>query len=167
MRYLKPIALSVLSGLSLWLSGCGEKTTVQSPAPPTVEVARPLQREVTDYADYVGRTEAIDSVQVRARVTGYLQNVNFKEGEMVKKGQALFEIDPRLFEAQVASSLAQVASAQATLKRAQSDNARYQELAAQTPGAVSKQDVDKFQATADQARANLQAAEAALAQNQL
>jgi RND family efflux transporter MFP subunit len=132
-----------------------------------VAVVRPLEREVTDYADYVGRTEAIDSVQVRARVSGYLQNVNFKEGELVKKGQVLFEIDPRLFEAQVASSRAQVASAEATLKRARSDNARYQELAAKTPGAVSKQDVDKFQAAADQASADLQAAQAALAQNQL
>jgi len=151
----------------LWPSGCDEKIAAPPPAPPTVEVAHPLQREVTDYADYVGRTEAIDSVQVRARVTGYLQNVNFKEGELVKKGQVLFEIDPRLFQAQVASSRAQVASAQATLKRAQSDNARYQDLAATTPGAVSKQDVDKFRATADQASADLQAAQAALAQNQL
>src|SRR6266850_897827 len=167
MSYLKSIALSVLSGLSLWPSGCGEKITPTPPAPPTVEVAHPLQRQVTDYADYVGRTEAIDSVQVRARVSGYLQNVNFKEGELVKKGQVLFEIDPRMFEAQVASSRAQVASAQATLKRAQSDNARYQDLASTTPGAVSKQDVDKFRATADQASADLQAAEAALAQNQL
>ena len=168
MHYLKPIALSVVAGLSLCLTGCGEKTAAPPrPAPPTVEVARPLQREVTDYAEYVGRTEAIDSVQVRARVSGYLQNVNFKEGELVKKGQVLFEIDPRLFEAQVARSRALVASAKATLKRAQADNARYQELAVKTPGAVSKQDVDKFQSTADQASADLQAAEATLAQNQL
>jgi RND family efflux transporter MFP subunit len=167
MRYLKPIVLSVLGGLSLWPSGCAEKTTAPPAAPPTVEVTLPLQREVTDYADYVGRTEAIDSVQVRARVSGYLQDAKFKEGDLVKKGQVLFEIDPRLFEAQVASSQAQVASAEATLRRARSDNARYQEIAAKTPGAVSKQDVDKFQATADQAGADLRAAEAAQAQNQL
>src|SRR5712671_6825625 len=126
MRYLKSIALSLLGGMSLWPSGCGEKTTAPPPAPPVVEVAHPLQREVTDFADYVGRTAAIDSVEVRARVSGYLQNVKFREGELVKKGQVLFEIDPRLFAAQVASSQAQVASAQATLKRAQSDNARHQ-----------------------------------------
>ncbi len=167
MHYLKPIASSVLGGLSLWSSGCREKAAAPPTAPPTVEVARPLEREVTDYADYVGRTEAIDSVQMRARVSGYLLNVNFKEGELVKKGQVLFEIDPHLFEAQVASSRAQVASVAATLKRARSDNARYQELAVKTPGAVSKQDVDKFQAMADQASADLQAAQAALAQNQL
>ncbi len=167
MHYLKPIASSVLGGLSLWSSGCREKAAAPPTAPPTVEVARPLEREVSDYAEYVGRTEAIDSVQVRARVSGYLQNVNFKEGELVKKGQMLFEIDPRLFEAQVNSSRAQVVSAEATLKRARSDNTRYQEIAAKTPGAVSKQDVDKFQAVADQASANLQAAQAALAQNQL
>jgi RND family efflux transporter MFP subunit len=168
MRYLKTIALSVVAALSLWLSGCREKTAAApAPSPPTVEVARPLERAVTDYAEYVGRAEAIDSVQMRARVSGYLQNVNFKEGDLVKKGQVLFEIDPRLFEAQVASSQAQVVSAEATLKRARSDNTRYQEIFAKTPGAVSKQDVDKFQAAADQASANLQAALAALAQNQL
>src|SRR6266478_9366331 len=124
MRYLKPIALSVLGALSLWPSGCGQKIAATPPAPPTVEVAYPLQREVTDYADYVGRTEAIDSVEVRARVSGYHQGVNFKEGDLVKAGQVLFEIDSRVFEAQVASSVAQVASAEATLKRAESDNAR-------------------------------------------
>ena len=167
MRYLKPIALSVLGALSLWPSGCGEKTAAPSAAPPTVEVAHPLGREVTDYADYVGRTEAIDSVQVRARVGGYLQNVNFKEGDLVKKDQVLFEIDPRPYEDQVASSLAQVASAKATLKRAEADNERYRWLTEKTPGAVSKQDVDKYQAVADQARASLQASQAALAQNQL
>ena len=167
MRYLKPLAFSLLGGLSLWPSGCGEKTAAPPPAPPTVEVAHPVQRDVTDYADYVGRTEPIDSVQLRARVGGYLQKVNFKEGDLVKKDQVLFEIDPRPYEDQVASSLAQVASAKATLKRAEADNARYTLIASKTPGAVSKQDVDKFQATADQARADLQAAEARLAQNQL
>jgi RND family efflux transporter MFP subunit len=167
MRYLRPIALSVLGGLSLWPGGCGEKIAAPPPASPTVEVAHPLEREVTEYADYVGRTEAIDSVDVRARVSGYLQAVNFKEGDLVKAGQVLFEIDPRLFEAQVASSRAQVASAAATLKRAESDNTRYEWISEKTPGAVSKQDVDKYQAVADQAHADLQAAQAALAQNQL
>jgi len=161
------IALSLPAGLLFWSGGCGEKTAAPTPTPPTVEVALPLQWEVTEYADYVGRTDAIDSVQMRARVGGYLQKVNFKEGDLVKKDQVLFEIDPRPYEDQVASSMAQVASAKATLKRADSDNARYQELAAKTPGAVSKQDVDKFQAAADQASADLQAAQAALAQNQL
>lgn len=168
MRYPKLIALSVLGGLLIGSGGCGEKTAA-SPPPAThpVEVALPLQREVTDYAVYDGRTEAIDSVQVRARVGGYLQKVNFKEGDVVKKDQVLFEIDPRPYEDQVASSTAQAASAKAMLKRARSDNARYKDLAVNTPGAVSEQDVDKYQATADQARADLQAAEAALAQNQL
>jgi len=169
MHYLSKyvIALSLPAGLLFWSAGCGEKTAAPPTVPPKVDVALPLQREVTEYADYVGRTDAIDSVQMRARVGGYLQKVNFKEGDLVKKDQVLFEIDPRPYEDQVASSLAQIASAKATLKRAESDNARYQQLSANTPGAVSKQDVDKFQATADQASADLQAAQAALAQNQL
>jgi RND family efflux transporter MFP subunit len=169
MRYLKrTIAFSLIGSLLLWPNGCSQKpAAATSPAPPTVDVSYPLQREVTDYADYVGRTEAIDSVEMRARVSGYLEKVNFKEGDLVKKGQVLFEIDPRLFQAQVANSLGQVGSAQATLKRAEADNARYKMLDAKTPGAVSQQDVDKYQATADQARADLLTAEADLDQNLL
>lgn len=161
------IGFLLLGGLLVWQSGCREKTAPPPPAPPTVDVSHPLQREVTDYAEYVGRTAAIDSVEVRARVSGYLQKVNFKEGDIVKKGQVLFEIDPRPYEDQVASSIAHIASAQATLKLAQSDNARYGGLAKESPGAVSPQDVEKAQATADQSDGDLQAAKAALAQAQL
>ena len=161
------IRLSLVSAVLIWSSGCGRKPAASPPAPPTVEVTHPLQHEVTDYKDYVGRTAAIDSVEVRARVAGYLQKVNFKEGELVKKDQVLFEIDPRPYEEQVARSLAHVASAEATLKRAQADNARYKDIIVHAPGAVSQQEVDQYQATADQARADLQAAKAALAQDQL
>src|SRR2546430_4271810 len=149
------IRLSLVSAVLIWSSGCGRKPAASPPAPPTVEVTHPLQHEVTDYKDYVGRTAAIDSVEVRARVAGYLQKVNFKEGELVKKDQVLFEIDPRPYEEQVARSLAHVASAEATLKRAQADNARYKDIIVHAPGAVSQQEVDQYQATADQARADL------------
>src|SRR6266404_917512 len=125
--YSKPIFLSLSlffgPALPVWSGGCESKREPPPSAPPMIEVSHPLAREVTDYADYVGRTAAIDSVEVRARVGGYLQKVNFKEGELVKKGQVLFEIDPRTYEDSVASSLAHVASAEATLKRAESDYA--------------------------------------------
>ena len=71
----------------------------QAPAPTPVTVSQPVEREVTDYADFTGRTAAVDSVEVRARVWGYLDKVNFKEGALVKKGDVLFEIDPRPYQA--------------------------------------------------------------------
>src|SRR6266436_5764046 len=126
MRYLSKfvIGFSLLGGLLVWPNGCGERAAAPAPpALPAVEVAHPVQREVTDYAEYVGRTQAIGSVEVRARVGGYLQNVNFTEGELVRKDQVLFEIDPRPYEAAVASSQAHVASAGATVRRAESDYA--------------------------------------------
>ena len=67
--------------------------------PTLVTVSLPVERDVTDHADFTGRTEAVDSVEVRARVWGYLDRVRFREGELVKKGDVLFEIDPRLYRA--------------------------------------------------------------------
>src|SRR5947207_2464906 len=97
--------------LPVWSGGCGSKQEPPPSTPPLIEVSHPVAKDVTDYADYVGRTTAIDSVEVRARVGGYLQKVNFTEGELVKKSQMLFEIDSRPYEARVANSLGHVASA--------------------------------------------------------
>jgi multidrug efflux pump subunit AcrA (membrane-fusion protein) len=78
------------------LAGCTRAPSDGSgTAPPTVTVSYPLQRQVTDYEDYTGRTAAIESVQIRSRVSGYLQRVNFPEGMEVSEGDVLYEIDPR------------------------------------------------------------------------
>ena len=77
-------------------------TTNVRPVP--VTVSKPLERDVTDYADFTGRTAAVDSVEVRARVWGYLDKVNFKEGVLVKKGDVLFEIDPRTYKTALANA---------------------------------------------------------------
>src|SRR2546423_5024144 len=121
-------------GLCIALAGCGRVRSGAPPEEPTeVAVSPPVEQEVTDYADFTGRTAAVDSVEVRARVGGYLDKLNFKEGTLVKKGVVLFEIDPRPYEALVENSLGQVASNEATLKRAKADNARYKALALKTP----------------------------------
>ena len=90
----------VLIGLCVGLTGC-VRVPSEAPvaAPMPVTVSYPVERDVTDYADFTGRTAAVDSVEVRARVWGYLDKVNFKEGALVKKGDVLFEIDPRLYRA--------------------------------------------------------------------
>jgi len=138
--------------LSLGLAGCTRAPAgMPPPQPVTVEVSNPVERDVTDYVDYTGRTAAIDSVEVRARVTGYLDKVNFKEGELVKKGDVLFEIDPRLYQAALAYSKADVERlkaqrdldevelrrAEALLKRGAGTREAYDQAAARRSGSVA------------------------------
>jgi hypothetical protein len=134
-------ALSALVlGSFLGLSGCA-RSAAEAPAaaPPVVTVSYPVERQVTDFADYTGRVIAVESVEVRARVTGYLAKVNFKEGALVKQGDVLFEIDPRPYQAQVHSALGQIAANEAVLKRAKADNARNKLIAEKSRGNVSQQ----------------------------
>ena len=105
--------------------GCKNNTPqVAPPETPPVPVSHPVQREVTDYVDYTGRTDAVHSVNVQARVTGYLVQMPFKEGAEVKKGDLLFEIDPRPYQAQLDQATAQVQLYEAQLKLAMANYAR-------------------------------------------
>ena len=85
-----------LSGLLLLLTACSQPSTPTAPPPPPkVTVSQPLSRDVVEWDEYTGRLEAVESVDVRARVNGYLQSIHFKDRSMVKKGDLLFVIDPR------------------------------------------------------------------------
>src|SRR5205809_2909065 len=109
---------ALLTGFSLALAGCSgasSETPITEPYP--VPVSYPVERDVTDYADFTGRTAAVDSVEVRARVWGYLDKINFKEGAMVTKGDVLFEIDPRPYRAALAQAEGNLASMEARFKR--------------------------------------------------
>src|ERR1700728_4506203 len=100
----------LLLGLCIGLAGCaGAHSGSSVPAPIPVTVSPPVERYVTDYADFTARTAALDSVEVRAHVWGYLDKVNFKEGELVKKGNVLFELDPRPYQAMLNQAEAKVA----------------------------------------------------------
>src|ERR1700733_4345610 len=133
----------LLVGLCIGLAGCaGARSESSASVPTPVAVSRPVERDVTDYADFTARTTAVDSVEVRAHAWGYLKKVNFKEGALVKKGDVLFNIDPRPYQALYDSALAQIKLNEAQLKQAIADNARGQEIA-RTPGAISQQDLDK------------------------
>jgi RND family efflux transporter MFP subunit len=133
--------------------------------PPPVMVSYPVEREVTDHADFTGRTAAVDSVEVRAHVWGYLDKVNFKEGDLVKKGDVLFELDPRPYQALLDQAKAKVAQDEAQLKF---DEAEYQRnLSLIRTRAASQSDLDKTAAARGVDIANIAADKAVVVSRQL
>ena len=107
------------------VAGCQANATKVAPAePPVVPVGQPVRREVTDYVDFTGRTEAVYSVDIRPRVTGYLVEMPFEEGAEVKAGDLLFVVDPRPYKAQLDQAQGQVDLYQASLKLAKTTLAR-------------------------------------------
>ena len=129
----------------------------ERPKLPVVPVSHPIQRVVTDYVDFTGRTDAVQSVNIVARVTGYLVQMPFKEGSEVKAGDLLFEIDPRPYQAQLDQAKSQVKLNEAQLDLAKTTLARYQALDKTTPGAVSKQALDQYKAAVVEAEARVDA----------
>ncbi len=110
------------------LAGCGQSQQQAASPPPSVTVANPVQRTVVDQDEYVGRFVAVDTVEVRARVSGYLTEIHFTDGQMVKKGDLLFVIDHRPFQIALDQMRANLAQARANLAFTQADLARGQEL---------------------------------------
>jgi multidrug efflux system membrane fusion protein len=157
---LSPRQKIALGGVPLALIGAvalfeaGGAPAPAAPPPPTVTVANPLVRQVSEWDDYSGRFEASKSVEVRPRVSGAIVGVHFTDGSVVHKGQLLFTIDPRPFNAALAEARATVASARSDLALANADYSRATRLLA--VDAVSKSDVDRL-------RARVQATNAALA----
>ncbi len=158
-------SLPVLIGflLTAAVAGCRPKSREVGPAEvPVVPVSHPMERVVTDYVDFTGRTDAVQSVNMIARVTGYLEQMPFKEGSEVKAGDLLFEIDPRPYEAQFEQAKSQVHLDQAQLDLAKTTLKRYQALSKTTPGAVSEQALDQYKAAVDEAEARVVAQEKSL-----
>jgi RND family efflux transporter MFP subunit len=133
--------------------------------PPKVTVAKPVKRLVTDYNEYVGRFVAVDAVEVRARVSGYLEAIHFKDGQLVKKGDLLFTIDRRPFEATLAQSQANLAQARANLAFTQADLERGQNLV--RGNTITQQTFDQRTQAKRVAEASVAAQEAAVRQAQL
>src|SRR5580692_3423560 len=113
MRIVFAMAWATLASLALF--ACGPSRPRNTPPPPSVVVAHPLSRTVVDWDDFLGQFEAVNSVDVRPRVSGYLQSVGFKDGDMVRKGQVLFLIDPRPYQAALDQAKGQEAHAAAAL----------------------------------------------------
>jgi multidrug efflux system membrane fusion protein len=145
----------------LALGGCEQsQPQVASTEPPAVPVSKPIVREVTEYVDFTGRTDAVEAVDVRARVTGYLSKPLFQEGAEVKQGDVLFEIDPRPYRAQLDQATSQVQLNDASLKLARTTLARDQTIAKSVPGGVSQQQLDQDVAAVEEAEARLRASRA-------
>jgi RND family efflux transporter MFP subunit len=130
-----------------------------APPPPGVTVALPLQRDVTDWDEYVGRFEAVQGVEVMPRVSGQITSINFRAGLSVPSGQLLFQIDPRPYRAALEQAKAQVLRAQAALTNAQTEMKRSEEL--RKFQAVSQEENETKLATLRSAQADLAAAKAA------
>ena len=150
---------------ALALAGCDQKAQSQAAPPPPVTVAQPVRRTVTDWDEFTGRFEAIQEVQVRARVGGFVNSVEFKDGAIVRAGDLLYIIDPRPFEAVVLQAEGQLADARAKGELAKRDLERGLTLV-QT-SAVSEQVVDQRRQALQAARAAETQAEGALKAAQL
>lgn len=163
-RFLRPAAApALLMAFGLGLAGCSHAAGEGAEKHlPTVTVSYPLEREVTDYQDYTGRTAAVNFIQLQARVTGYLDKIYFTEGAEIAAGTVLYEIDPRPYQALYDAAKAQVAQNAAALELAKQDNKRFKTLFKDQPGAVTQLDLDKYQSQQDQAVANLDYAQANL-----
>jgi RND family efflux transporter MFP subunit len=128
-------------------------------------VSYPLERYVTDYADFTGRTAAVDSVEVRARVWGYLDKINFQEGAIVKKGDVLFELDPQPYQAVLAQAQAQVRQDEAQLKYDETEFERNRRLFSRNN--VSESEFDRTRAARDVDIAKVAADKAIVASREL
>jgi RND family efflux transporter MFP subunit len=143
------------------LAGCGDKPAQQAaPAPPVVTVAQPTKRTVTDWDEFTGRFEAMDEVQIRARVGGFVNSIEFKDGDFVKPGDLLYVIDSRPFEAVALQADGQLADARAKAELARRELERALTLV--TTSAVSESSVDQRRQTLQAAHAAEMQAEGAL-----
>ncbi len=114
---------------ALVLGSCDGAPTANSAPPPAVTVAQPLHKQITEWDEYTGRFLAVDTVEVRARVSGFIDSVHFKDGQLINRGDLLFVIDPRPYRIAVEQAKAEVERAQARLQIATADVERAAPLA--------------------------------------
>lgn len=157
-------ALAVAVASALWMASGGAPTHAAEPAAappaPEVTVAQVMLRPVADSNTFTGRVQAVDTIQVRPRVSGYVDSVHFREGASVKKGDLLFTIDPRPYRAEADRLAANLAQARAEAKLADANAARGAKLVEQH--AVSREEADRLDTAAASARAQVAATQAAL-----
>jgi len=130
--------LAVFAGLAI--VGCGQKPAAQAPPPPTVTVAKPVKKEIVEWLYFTAQTQAVNTVSISPRVTGYIDNITFKEGDVVDFGDLLFVIDPRPYQAALDQAKAQLEQSQAQQKLNDANLERANDLLAKK--VIAKQDYD-------------------------
>lgn len=158
MKNAQPLPAVSLLAPVLALAACGDARSAAPPPPPTVEFVRPVGRRITDWDEFTGRLEAVESVDVRARVSGYLQSIHFEDGETVEKGQLLFVIDPRPYQAELDARLADLQRAEAARDLATTNLERGLKLL--ESNAIAAEDVDERRGALAEAEAELMSAQA-------
>ena len=158
--------LSALLVLATLVASCGEQQKQGGgPPPPAVTVAKPIKRTVVDYDEYVGRFAAINSVEIRARVSGYLDKLHFKDGQVVKQGDLLFTIDKRPFQNTLDQARANLVQAQSNVAFTESDYTRGQQLVRDKT--ITDQTFEQRAQAFRNAKASVSANEAAVRQAEL
>ncbi|HOX26126.1 MAG TPA: efflux RND transporter periplasmic adaptor subunit [Candidatus Krumholzibacteria bacterium] len=155
------LAVSIL----ILAAGCGDKSAPPPPPPIDVKVATVLQRDVPIETEAIGETRGSTEIDIQTRVEGFLETVNFQEGMPVGRGQLLFTIDPRTFEANLAQARAMLAEAEARLARARQDVDRFKPLVEQH--AIARQDYDNALSNAAAAEASVASAQAVAARAEI
>src|SRR5215467_9945989 len=166
MQMSTPVCAVLLAALVL-LAGCGESPQQRpgGPPPPQVTVAKPTKRVVVDQDEYVGRFVAIDSVEIRARVSGYLDRIDFTDGQMVKQGDLLFTLDKRPYQTALDQAAGNLEQARANLAFAETDLARGAQLVRERT--ITEQTFDQRTQAKRVAEATVRAREAAVASAKL
>ncbi|MGB7939838.1 MAG: efflux RND transporter periplasmic adaptor subunit [Pseudolabrys sp.] len=158
--------LAALLVLATLVASCGEQQKQGGgPPPPAVTVAKPIKRTVVDYDEYVGRFAAINSVEIRARVSGYLDKLHFKDGQVVKQGDLLFTIDKRPFQNTLDQARANLVQAQSNVAFTESDYTRGQQLVRDKT--ITDQTFEQRAQAFRNAKASVSANEAAVRQAEL
>lgn len=166
MKRLCPACVALFGMLACVIpSGCAPVAAKTEPPPPRVTVQHPQQREIVDYNDYNGWTDASKTVEIRSRVRGYIHEVSFIDGQMVEEGQLLFKLDPRPFETEIESATQQIEVDQANLEFAQAEEERNQELFDKK--VITKADLQQKVAARKSWEARVAAAKEALKRTQL
>lgn len=161
VSYRNPWAQVAVILLLVWIiAGCSKENEFVEPPPPKVSVAQPVQQDVTNYLEFTGITKAFEEAEVRARVSGFLESMHFTPGTDVEKGDLLFVIDPKEYQAEVNAAKAEVQSAKAQRQWAKIELARAKKLFEQKAGAEA--DVVKWRGERDVAAAAVVRAEAKL-----
>jgi multidrug efflux system membrane fusion protein len=148
-----------LSAATVLLAGCGQSAAQQRPPPPAVTVAPVARQEIVEWDEFTGRTEAVEAVDVRPRVSGHIQHVGFQSGQLVTKGDVLFVIDPRWHKAEFDRRQAEYEQAHVRMDNAEREAKRTPQLLANK--AISTEEAEARQARFQEAKAALLAAEAA------